>query len=144
MVIHFQYFYLFLYLAAKLTHHFFRFGNHNIKAVNTFNLRGGSIQAIDIDLPAGEYNRNPAQQTYLVLCVHGDVIFLFLYFLVIHIDLNYLSLISLTLHPCGTIGNTLFSLVTITSSRYEPLWSSISFNVPGRSARSEIHLPSMR
>src|SRR5437879_4440430 len=58
-------------------------------------------------------------------------------------QLFYLSLISATLHPCGTIGNTLFSLVTITSNKYGPLWSSISCKVAGKFVLSEIDLPAM-
>ena len=34
MIINLQHFYLFFYLAAKLTHHIFRFCDHNIEAVN--------------------------------------------------------------------------------------------------------------
>src|ERR1700722_18051821 len=100
MIIYFQHFYLLLNLAAKLAYHIFCFGDHNIKAVNAVDFRRGCIQAVDVDLAPCKYDRDPVQQTNLVLGVNRDVKFLF-YILVAHF---VTFLIALSPHPALSKG----------------------------------------
>ena len=84
--------------------------------------RLGGREALDIDVAAGENRGDLVQQTHFVFRKYGDDILLFF-----HCSFGfYSSRIAATGAPAGTMGNTLSSPSTRTSSRYAPRQACIS------------------
>src|SRR5690606_17954714 len=121
IVIRLEHLYLFFYLATQFAYHILCFVDHQRKSVDTLGFRRGGVETFDINFTPRKDERNAADHSDRVLCVYRNCIFLLFHDsgLFVHpLVVTYFRRISDTLLPCGTIGNTLFSLPTITSSRY--------------------------
>jgi hypothetical protein len=68
---------LFFQLAAEFAHYFFGFVDDDGEAVDAFDFGRRGVEALDIDLPAGEQDGDAVDEADLVFRVDGDGIFLF-------------------------------------------------------------------
>ena len=76
IVIGFEDVHLFFYLAAELSHYFFRLVDDDGEAMDAFRLGGGGVEALDIDLTAGEEDGDAVEQADLIFRVDRDGVLL--------------------------------------------------------------------
>ena len=120
---------LFFQCRDQLSHIFFFKIDNNRKSVNPLNFTFGNGQALDIDFATRKPGRDAMQHARMVFAEYGNREYLF-HCQVVSVGRGKIfgpgnrkrhsSRISATAAPEGTIGNTLFSLPTITSSRNAP------------------------
>src|ERR1700722_11751871 len=79
VVVSFEDLHLFFQLTAEFAHYFLGLVDDDGKAVDTFYLRGGSIEAFDVYLTPGEQDGDAVDEADLVFRVDGYRIFLFLH-----------------------------------------------------------------